>query len=100
LYRDLKSPPLLLPQPEEEEIPVLPEIQETAPAPQVTVPQVVPNLSINELFQKLVATGIINKKADVSSSSSSGSKEKEKDKEVEKKRITPVTFSRPETIKA
>lgn len=108
-YRDLKSPPLMLAPVEEPPataaLPVpfadLNPAQNEVPAPaqqQVTVPQVVPNLSINELFQKLVATGIINKKS-TSDASSSAADDKKVPKEVEKKKVTPVSFSRPETIK-
>lgn len=47
-------------------------------------------VDINDLYQKLLATGILNKVKE---------KEKEKDKEKEKEKLLPVLLNKPETLK-
>lgn len=71
--------------------------------PEALIPQL--NLNVDELFEKLVATGIIGNKLSSGTKDTSGSgnpaaaEAARKAKEMEKKKIVPINLSRTETIK-
>lgn len=82
-HRNIPSPPPHQMLPEA----VVPNIVTAAPPP--IAPISLPNLNIDDLFQKLVASGILNsKKSEVV--------EVQKEKEIP---ATPIDLSKPETIK-